>query len=125
MGLHDAPHILAGPEIPRPDAELRAWADSDRAYEQALRALAVGHVIVFTVTDYDARYSLCVYPLPSRRRASRSIPPSPGVRLTLSRGRAPTDDPASVARPDDSRPRVSSGSPRRRGGSTTQAQLYR
>lgn len=67
LGLRDAPLVLARSEIPRPDVELRAWADSDRAYEQALRALAAGRVFVFTVTDYDARYCLRVYPLPTRR----------------------------------------------------------
>jgi hypothetical protein len=65
--LGNAPLILVGPESPRPDVELRAWANSDRAYEQALRALAAGHVFAFTVTDYDARYALRVYPLPTRR----------------------------------------------------------
>lgn len=72
--LHSAPLVPTGPQVPRPDVELRALADSDRAYEQALRALAAGRPVVFTVTDYDARYSLRVYPLPTRRPAP--APPS-------------------------------------------------
>lgn len=122
LSLRDAPLILAGPETPRPDAELRAWADSDQAYEQTVIALAEGLAFVFTVTDYDARYSLRVYPLPTRQPR---LPPSSAVRLVLSQGRAATDDPAGVARPDDSRPRVFSGSPSARGGSATQAPLHR
>lgn len=66
--------VPTGPEVPRPDVELRALASSDRAYEQALRALAAGRPVAFTVTDYDARYSLRVYPLPTRRPAP--APPS-------------------------------------------------
>lgn len=97
--FRDAPFTLAGPEIPRPDVELRAWADSDRAYEQALRALAAGRVFVFAVTDYDARYSLHVYPLPTRRPclpqnpALAGGPPHPSVRTgrhRRPRGRRPT-----------------------------------
>lgn len=71
--LRDAQLVTAGPDVPRPDAELRAWASSDQAYEHALRALAAGRAFVFTVTDYDARYSLRMYPLPTRRPA----PPQP------------------------------------------------
>lgn len=67
--LHSAPLIPTGPEAPRPDVGLRALANSDRAYEQALRTLAAGRPVAFTVTDYDARYSLRVYPLPTRRPA--------------------------------------------------------
>ncbi|GHI02501.1 hypothetical protein Scel_08220 [Streptomyces cellostaticus] len=72
--LRDAPLTTAGPDFPRPDADLRAWADDDRAYEHALRSLATGRAFMFTVTDYDARYYLRVYPLPIRRQAP---PPAP------------------------------------------------
>ncbi|BCM68164.1 hypothetical protein EASAB2608_03498 [Streptomyces sp. EAS-AB2608] len=65
--LREAPLTAAGLDIPRPDAALRAWADDDRAYEHALRSLAAGRALTFTVTDYDARYSLRVYPLPTHR----------------------------------------------------------
>ncbi|TGN74552.1 hypothetical protein E5083_20335 [Streptomyces bauhiniae] len=64
--LRDAPFTAAGPDVPRPDAELRAWADDERAYEHALRSLASGRALMFTATDYDARYSLRAYPLPTR-----------------------------------------------------------
>lgn len=74
LSLRDAPLITAGPDSPCPDAELRAWADSDHAYEHALRSLATGRAFVFTVTDYDARYSLRVYPLPTRRQAPPQAP---------------------------------------------------
>lgn len=67
--LRDAPLVTAGPDVSRPDAELRAWADSDQAYEHAFRALAAGRAFVFAVTDHDARYLLRVYPLPTRRPA--------------------------------------------------------
>lgn len=67
--LQDAQLVTAGPGVPRPDAELQAWASSDQAYEHALRALAAGRAFMFTVTDYDARYSIRVYPLPTRRPA--------------------------------------------------------
>lgn len=99
LSLRGAPLLLAGPEVPRPDVELRAWADSDAAYEQALRALAGGRVFVFTVTDYDARYCLRVYPLPTRRPRLRQHPalaggiPHPSVRAgrhRRPRGRRPT-----------------------------------
>ncbi|MGW0879034.1 hypothetical protein [Streptomyces sp. NPDC002671] len=72
--LRDAPLTTAGPDVPHPGAELRAWADSDHAYEHALRSLATGRAFVFTVTDYDARYSLRVYPLPTRRQAPPQAP---------------------------------------------------
>jgi len=72
--LRDASLTAAGPDVPRPDAELRAWADSEQAYEHALRALATGRPFLFTVTDYDARYSLRVYPLPTRRPAPLQAP---------------------------------------------------
>ncbi|MGM9332122.1 hypothetical protein [Streptomyces murinus] len=65
--FRDAPLAIAGPEAPRPDAELRAWAAGDQAYEHALRALAAGRAFMFAVTDCDARYSLRVYPLLARR----------------------------------------------------------
>ncbi|CAK7287192.1 conserved hypothetical protein [Streptomyces misionensis JCM 4497] len=65
--LRDAPLTVAGPDLPRPDAALRAWAGDERAYEYVLRSLATGRAFVFTVTDSDARYSLHVYPLPTRR----------------------------------------------------------
>lgn len=67
--LRDAPFTAADPYVPRPDAELRAWADDDCAYEHALRSLATGRALRFTATDYDARYSLRAYPLPTRRPA--------------------------------------------------------
>ncbi|WP_234022255.1 hypothetical protein [Streptomyces ipomoeae] len=72
--LRDAPLIAGRPDVPRPDAELRAWADSDQAYEHEIRALAAGRAFVFEVTDYDARYSLRVYPLPTRRPAPPQAP---------------------------------------------------
>ncbi|GHD84988.1 hypothetical protein GCM10010508_06950 [Streptomyces naganishii JCM 4654] len=72
--LRDAPLTTACPDVPRPDAELLAWADSDHAYEHALRSLAAGRAFVFTVTDYDARYSLRVYPLPTSRQAPPQAP---------------------------------------------------
>lgn len=87
--LRDAPLTSAGPDIPRPDLDLRAWADDDRAYEHALRSLATGRAFLFTVTDYDARYSLRVYPLPTRRPA----PPQPPVPA-----RCPPHSPAGTGR---------------------------
>lgn len=99
LGLNDAPLVLAGSEVPRPDVELRAWAECDRAYEQALRALATGRAFVFTVADYDARYSFRVYPLPTRRPRLPQHPalagelPHPSVRAgrhRRPRGRRPT-----------------------------------
>lgn len=98
-GLRDAPLLLANPEVPRPDVELRAWADSDAAYEQALRALAAGRAFVFAVADYDARYCLRVYPLPTRRPRLPQHPALAGELLHPSvragrhrrpRGRRPT-----------------------------------
>ncbi|MBZ9638299.1 hypothetical protein K8369_02475, partial [Streptomyces sp. PSKA30] len=38
--LRGAPLITTGPGVPRPDAELRAWANSDQAYEHAIHILA-------------------------------------------------------------------------------------
>lgn len=72
--LRDAPVTAAGPDAPRPDAELRAWADDDGAYEHALRSLAAGQALMFTATDYDARYFLRAYPLPTRRPAPSQAP---------------------------------------------------
>ncbi|WP_228034719.1 hypothetical protein, partial [Streptomyces spongiae] len=72
--LRDAPLITTWPDVPRPDAELRAWAESDQAYEHALRTLAAGGAFMFAVTDYDARYALRVYPLPTRRQAPPQAP---------------------------------------------------
>ncbi len=68
----------------------------DHACEQTLHALAAGRAFVFTVTNYDARYSLRVYPLPTRRLAPPQAPaptrvptplparagPAPVLRLT-------------------------------------------
>ncbi|WP_240509899.1 hypothetical protein [Streptomyces malaysiense] len=85
MFLGDAPLTVAGPEAPRPDAELRAWAGGDQAYEYALRALAAGHAFMFAVTDHDARYSLQVYPLLARH------PAPPGACVP---GRHPSHSPA-------------------------------
>jgi hypothetical protein len=99
MSLADAPLVVTGPEIPRPDVELSAWAESDQAYEHALRALAAGRAFMFTVTDYDARYSLRVYPLPARRphlpqhSTLAEGPPDPSARVgrhRRPRGRRPT-----------------------------------
>jgi hypothetical protein len=67
--LRNAPLVAVGPDVPRPDVELHAWADSDHAYDHALGVLTTGRVFMFTVTDCDARYSLRVYPLPTRRQA--------------------------------------------------------
>jgi hypothetical protein len=74
LTLRDAPLRATDPDTPRPDVELRAWAESDQAYEHALSALAKGRAYVFTVTDYDARYSLRVYPLAARRQAPGQVP---------------------------------------------------
>lgn len=74
LPLRDVPFIAVGHSVPRPDAELRAWAESDHAYEHALSSLATGRAFVFTVTDYDARYSLRVYPLPTRRQPPSQAP---------------------------------------------------
>lgn len=104
MSLRDTPLILVGPEISRPDVELITWADIDRAYEQALRALAAGRVFVFTVTDYDARYSLRVYPLLTRRPRLPQHPALAGGHPTPRRGRAVTGDPVGGTPPADSRP---------------------
>ncbi|MBT2421304.1 hypothetical protein J7F01_35290 [Streptomyces sp. ISL-22] len=133
--LGNAPLTTAGPDVPRPDAELRAWASSDQAYEHALRTLAAGRAFIFTVMDYDARYSIRVYALPTRRpappqapvpaRHPRKLPSPPGAHPTPWRGRAAIGDHGGGARPDDPRPRVFPGSPRRGGGLTTQPELYR
>ncbi|GAA4795447.1 hypothetical protein GCM10023220_22300 [Streptomyces ziwulingensis] len=72
--FQSAPLVPTGPETARPEVKLRALASSDRAYEQALRVLTAGRPVTFTVTDYDARYCLRVYPLPARRPAP--APPS-------------------------------------------------
>lgn len=72
--LRGAPFAAAGPDVPRPDAELRAWADDDGVYEHALRSLATSLPLMFTATDYDARYSLRAYPLSSRRPVPSEAP---------------------------------------------------
>ncbi len=72
--LQDAPLTTAGPNTPRPDVELSLWASNDQAYEYALRTLAAGRAFSFTVTDYDARYSLRVYPLLTRRPSFPQAP---------------------------------------------------
>ncbi|MFE7276010.1 hypothetical protein [Streptomyces sp. NPDC057623] len=85
--LQDTSLVTTQPDVPRPDGELRAWADNDQAYEHALRALATGRAFVFTVTDYDARYSLRVYPLPTRRPALPQAPVPSGCPPHSSTGK--------------------------------------
>ncbi|AKY02199.1 hypothetical protein AVV13_gp50 [Streptomyces phage SF1] len=63
-----------GRGCPRPDDDLRAWSDSAERYDDILRALASGHPFQLVVTDYDARYALCVYPLPVRNPAPPPVP---------------------------------------------------
>ncbi|CAM3943105.1 hypothetical protein ACH4LN_28250 [Streptomyces albus] len=64
--LRDAP-LVAVQHAPCPQAELRAWAESHRAYEQVMAALAQGRPFLLTVRDYDAEYALRVHPTPGRR----------------------------------------------------------
>ncbi|MFJ2892478.1 hypothetical protein ACIO53_41270 [Streptomyces sp. NPDC087305] len=70
-----APHlrsvllVAAGPTCPRPDADLLAWASSDAEHERALRILRAGKNYLLMVEDYDARYALRVYPLPTQSPA--------------------------------------------------------
>ncbi|SDL43624.1 hypothetical protein [Streptomyces indicus] len=77
--LRSAPLVEAEPDGPRPDAALHAWADSAEQYEHALHTLAAGRAYAITATDYDARYALCVYPLPVRR-PSPTPPPARSAR---------------------------------------------
>lgn len=72
--LGGAPVTDAGPGCPRPDDDLRAWSDSDERYDDTMRTLAGGHPFQLVVTDYDARYALCVYPLPVRRPVPSPVP---------------------------------------------------
>lgn len=99
--LGGAPLIEAPPGGPRPDVTLHAWADSDERYEGVLRTLAADHPYAFTVTDYGARYSLRVCPLPARRPA-----PSPaliGGSQSLAPAGPPRPRPGRVSRPSASR----------------------
>ncbi|MGP3990677.1 hypothetical protein [Streptomyces sp. 3N207] len=89
ISLRDAPLTTPGSDVPRPDADLRAWANSDQAYEHALRVLAADRAFVFAVTDYDAWYSLRVDPLPTLRPA----PPQ-----ALVSARCPSHSPAVTGR---------------------------
>ncbi len=109
--LRDAPFTVAGPDVPRPDADLRAWADDAHAYEHALRTLATGRAFMFTVTDSDARYSLRVYPLPIRRPAPPQAPVATRCPPHSPAGRASTGGHGGGAPSDDSRPRSFPGSP--------------
>ncbi|UUN29415.1 hypothetical protein [Streptomyces sp. FIT100] len=68
--------VAAGPDCPRPDDDLLAWASSDERYEHALRVLASGHTYLLNVTDYDARYSVRTYALPTRSRPLQSPAPA-------------------------------------------------
>ncbi|WP_431044427.1 hypothetical protein ACQUSR_22630 [Streptomyces sp. P1-3] len=79
-----APHlrsvllVAAGPTCPRPDDDLLAWASSDKRYEHVLRVLRSGNTFALGVTDYDARYSVRAYALPTRRPSQS--PTSAGYR---------------------------------------------
>ncbi|MCO8308510.1 hypothetical protein [Streptomyces sp. RKCA744] len=79
-----APHlesvllIAAGPDCPRPDDGLLAWAGSDERYGHALRVLGSGNTYLLNVTGYDARYSVRAYALPTRNRLLQ--PPAPAGR---------------------------------------------
>ena len=70
--------VAAGPDCPRPDDDLLAWASSYERYEHALRVLASGNTYLLNVTDYDARYSVRAYALPTRNRPLQ--PPAPAGR---------------------------------------------
>ncbi|MGW7431879.1 hypothetical protein ACWGIN_20310 [Streptomyces sp. NPDC054861] len=74
--LQAAPLVATGPTCPRPDEDLLAWASSDERYEHALRVLGAGNTYLLNVTDYDARYSVRVYALPTRSRPSQSPAPA-------------------------------------------------
>ncbi|MBT2397226.1 hypothetical protein [Streptomyces sp. ISL-100] len=65
--FRDAPLFTVGPDCPRPDLDLFAWAENDKGFEQALRILAAGAPYTLAVSDYDARYAICAYPLYVRR----------------------------------------------------------
>ncbi|MFJ9869044.1 hypothetical protein [Streptomyces sp. NPDC101165] len=71
--------VATGPTCPRPDADLLAWASNDERYEHTLRVLSAGNTYLLNVTDYDARYSVRAYALPTRSRASQN-PASAGRR---------------------------------------------
>ncbi|RVU20936.1 hypothetical protein EOT10_26765 [Streptomyces antnestii] len=84
--LSRVPLVRAPAYGPRPDAVLRAWANTPERYEHVLLALAEGRPYAFTVTDYGARYELRVDPLPARR--APQIPAFTGrTRPSTDRGR--------------------------------------
>ncbi|MER6527647.1 hypothetical protein [Streptomyces sp. NPDC001508] len=66
--------VAAGPACPRPDADLLAWAASDARYEHVLGVLRAGNTYTLDVTDYDARYSVRAYALPTHRPSQSPAP---------------------------------------------------
>ncbi|MGW1489763.1 hypothetical protein [Streptomyces sp. NPDC002402] len=74
--LRNAPLFAVDPDCSRPDDELLAWTRDDRRFEQALRTLAACNPYAFAVTDYDAQYAFCAYPL--RVRMAPKFPVSAG-----------------------------------------------
>ncbi|WP_432160791.1 hypothetical protein [Streptomyces sp. NRRL F-5630] len=72
--LGGAPVAEFGRGCPRPHDDLRTWSESAERYDDTLRALSAGLPFQFVVTDYDARYALCVYPLPVRSPAPPPVP---------------------------------------------------
>lgn len=77
--LRTVPLVCTGPTCPRPDDDLITWASNDEWYEHAIRVCGAGNDYLLTVTDYDARYSLRVYALPTRRPPQT---PAPAGRRT-------------------------------------------
>lgn len=73
--MKTAPLVAMGPNCARPDDDLLAWAGSDERYEQTLRVLSAGNSYLLSVTDYDARYSVRVYALPTRTTPLQSFAP--------------------------------------------------
>ncbi|WP_190086589.1 hypothetical protein [Streptomyces longisporoflavus] len=66
----------AGPTCPRPDEDLRMWASNSEWYEHAIRVLSSGNSYLLNVTDYDARYSVRAYALPTSNRPLKTAVPA-------------------------------------------------
>ncbi|MFD7106077.1 hypothetical protein [Streptomyces celluloflavus] len=88
--LRGAPLVPTAAHAPRPDYYLLVWAGDDNQYDHALRILCAGNAYVLAVTDYDARYSVRVYPLPVQRAPQTPAPAGCFPCAPAGAGRHPT-----------------------------------
>ncbi|GAA3237400.1 hypothetical protein GCM10010493_06160 [Streptomyces lavendulae subsp. grasserius] len=85
--LRNAPLVVVGDAAPRPDLALLGWTANDAEYERTISALGAGDCFLLGVNDYDARYTLNVYPLPTRNPIPTAPPTSALTRAAMGRHR--------------------------------------